>query len=434
MPFPVKSLPKVMANYVTEGAEVIGCDPAYIALPLIAAVGRAIGNKRVIRLKRTWTEPPIIWAAVISDSGEHKTPAQKLASRFLQERQNEENQTRAGTKLPLLTYISTDATYAGVRDALCRQADSSLLIMPDELVELLRGLGKGGQLALKKGQWMSWWSGGELRTLRYGKSIHIPHVSVSIIGGVQPTVFRREVAREHNLEDGLCARFLLTWQPSGAPKKWSSKGIKFITSRAIKGVINRLLDMTTKDYEGGIFHKPDVIPMSEEAEQLWAEFHNEHVFEGHKFDHDLKAAWSKLVAYTARLALIFQYAIWASKPSRDLSGKDLEISPLAMRRAIRTIAWFKKEARRIYQLFAEDDQDSVRRDLIAVIKRNEGRITARQLMRKSWKHQTTESAELALDDLCEAKLAKWVHVPTTKKGGRETRACVLRDHTKKSKS
>ena len=59
-PFPVHVLPSPVGDYVHAASKAIGCDPSFIALPVLAGLSRAIGNGRVIRLKRTWTEPAII--------------------------------------------------------------------------------------------------------------------------------------------------------------------------------------------------------------------------------------------------------------------------------------------------------------------------------------------------------------------------------------
>src|SRR5262245_12953062 len=52
--FPVESLPQPVRDFVRQGAAALGCDPAYLALPCLAVLGSAIGNTRVIRLKRSW--------------------------------------------------------------------------------------------------------------------------------------------------------------------------------------------------------------------------------------------------------------------------------------------------------------------------------------------------------------------------------------------
>ncbi len=46
---------------------------------MLAVLGSAIGNSRVIRLKEGWEEGPAIYAAVVADSGEKKSPGLKVA-------------------------------------------------------------------------------------------------------------------------------------------------------------------------------------------------------------------------------------------------------------------------------------------------------------------------------------------------------------------
>ena len=45
-PFPVEALPDPAGAYVADAAEAVGCDPAYIALPLLVAIAGVIGNSR----------------------------------------------------------------------------------------------------------------------------------------------------------------------------------------------------------------------------------------------------------------------------------------------------------------------------------------------------------------------------------------------------
>jgi hypothetical protein len=66
-PFPVDALPIPIATYVSQAATALGCDPAFVALPVLAVAASAIGNSRTISLKRTWQEPAILWTAIIGD-------------------------------------------------------------------------------------------------------------------------------------------------------------------------------------------------------------------------------------------------------------------------------------------------------------------------------------------------------------------------------
>ncbi|MBM3982084.1 MAG: DUF3987 domain-containing protein, partial [Planctomycetes bacterium] len=86
-PFPVNVLPEPIRGFVADGAKAIGCDPSYLALPLLVALAAAIGNTRRLLLKPGWSVPPILWGAIVGDSGTAKTPAFKLVMRPARERQ-----------------------------------------------------------------------------------------------------------------------------------------------------------------------------------------------------------------------------------------------------------------------------------------------------------------------------------------------------------
>ncbi len=87
--FPVNRLPEPVRGLVSAGAAAIGCDPSYIALPMLSALAAAIGNTRRIILKNTWTEPSVLWTVIIGESGTMKSPAIDLALKALRRRQSE---------------------------------------------------------------------------------------------------------------------------------------------------------------------------------------------------------------------------------------------------------------------------------------------------------------------------------------------------------
>ncbi len=86
-PFPLDALPQTAALFVSEAAKALGCEASYVAAPLLAALASAIGNSRRIRLKQSWVEPPVLWAAVVGDSGTLKSPSHDAALRPLRRRQ-----------------------------------------------------------------------------------------------------------------------------------------------------------------------------------------------------------------------------------------------------------------------------------------------------------------------------------------------------------
>ncbi len=88
IPFPLEALPEPVRSFVAKAARAIGCDPSFVALPLLAGLASAIGNTRRIELKRGWTEPAIVWAAIVGESGTLKSPALELALRAIRKRQH----------------------------------------------------------------------------------------------------------------------------------------------------------------------------------------------------------------------------------------------------------------------------------------------------------------------------------------------------------
>jgi hypothetical protein len=86
-PFPVETLPESCRRLVEEAAASIVCPPEFVAVPLLATLGSAIGMSRVVRLKQGWTESPAIYAAIVALPGTKKTPAFKQAAGPAHEKQ-----------------------------------------------------------------------------------------------------------------------------------------------------------------------------------------------------------------------------------------------------------------------------------------------------------------------------------------------------------
>ena len=74
-PFPTEAMPQPIRVFVEQASAAIGCDPSFVALPALTAAASLIGGKRVVRLKRGWTEPCVLWSCIIGESGTLKSPA-----------------------------------------------------------------------------------------------------------------------------------------------------------------------------------------------------------------------------------------------------------------------------------------------------------------------------------------------------------------------
>ncbi len=83
-PFPVDVLPEPFRGFVQQVAESNdGCDPSYVAVPLLTLIAGCIGNRREVEIKADRREPAVIWSVVIGSSGTAKSPALKAVAQLL---------------------------------------------------------------------------------------------------------------------------------------------------------------------------------------------------------------------------------------------------------------------------------------------------------------------------------------------------------------
>lgn len=80
-PFPLSVLPAILIRFVKDAAGALTCPIDYLAVPLLALAGAAIGSSRVLRIKGDWFERPCLYAAVIGPPGSAKSPALKLVAK-----------------------------------------------------------------------------------------------------------------------------------------------------------------------------------------------------------------------------------------------------------------------------------------------------------------------------------------------------------------
>ena len=88
--------------------------------------------------------------------------------------------------------------------------------------------------------------------------------------------------------------------------------------------------------------------------------------------------------------------------------------------------WFGNEARRVYAVMSESDGDREHRQLIELIERKGGEITARQLMQAARKFRNSaDDATAALQELVDSDLGEWVTSKPGSKGGQPQKAFRL---------
>lgn len=451
-PFPVDVLPEPVRSFVVAGAKSLGCDESFVALPVLAMLGASIGNTRRLLIKRGWTEPPILWTVFVGNSGTCKSPALELALKPVKDRQRDafrrhadamaqfgadelehvkaldawkRSKTNGEPPTPPIEpdaerYLADDTTIESLA-GLLRNQPRGLLVSRDELAGWMGGFdryanGKGGDVA----KWLEMFGGRSIvidRKTGEPRTLFIPRAAVCLTGGIQPETLKRCLVQAH-VDNGLAARLLFAYPPS-RPRRWTDAVVDEPLEAAFGHVVETLFNLPFGSDESGEA-EPQLVTLSPEAKQRFQQFFNEHGKEHVELSDNLSAAWSKLEGYAARFSLILHLAR-ATTGEADETVVDLT----SLEAGITLSRWFGHEAKRIYAMLDESNDDGERRKLAEWIDRKGGSVTTREVCQGHRRFKTTDEADAALDELVKVGFGRWEATPTTTKGGRPSRSFTL---------
>ena len=444
-PFLVEMLPDPVRSFVVEKSAAIGCDPSFLALPMLSYAAGAIGTMRSCMVKPGWEEPAVVWAAIVGDPGSQKTPAFKAAGQFADARQREAFAEHAERMLehdramlehdanvaawkrdvakgrggappdkpvrPAATrYMVSDTTIEALAPIL---ADNprGLTVAVDELAGWVESFGqyKSGGRGADAAKWLSMHNAGAVTVDRKGgATLYVPQAAVSVVGGIQPRVLARTIGQQHYRDNGLLARLLLAMPPR-RPKTWSTGGVWSTSTTDVANVFAVLYGL-----EAG-----PVVDLDADATDVFKQFFAEHATEQAAATGDVAAMLAKIEAYAARLSLIVHLLGWAGRQHdrQRIGAADVEAGVALAR-------WFAREARRVYHVLEHGDNDSADAvdELLAWIDTRGGSASVRDVARGLRRYRGTAAAEAALRRLVAAGLATW---ESTSTGGRPPDAVRL---------
>lgn len=455
-PFPIEHLPSSLQEFVLAAAEALYCDPAFVAVPALVAIGAAIGNSRVAVLKETWQEPSVFWAAIIADSSSLKSPSLDIAiaplwaiqrelskayeddiqywkrahedwqeARF--KRRKEQPGTdiidRAPEKPVPSKLLVNDITIERLAQVLW-QNPAGVCLVRDELSgwfasfgRYAEGKGPGADLPL----WLEIFRAKSLLIDRKGgdpPSLYIPRAACSVVGTIQPRILARILCDDF-FDSGLASRLLLCMPPRKA-KVWTENVVPQSQYDSYTNIIREL-------YLGGLEilsegqKAPKPILLSKAGKAAWIEFYSQWADRQSSATEEHAFALAKLEAYCARFALLLScYA------KADYPGRREEITEGHVKGAFGLVNWFAHEAERVYRMVREPVQKQTQERLVEFIRAVGGSITARRLMRSNpSKYPTSDAASKQLESLAERGLATWKAIPSEETKGPPTRTLVL---------
>ena len=436
VPFPTNLLPQPLCQFVTEVANAIGCDPSFVALPLLAALAAAIGDSRRLFVKAGWLVPAIIWAAVIGESGTAKSPAFRAVVKYLKQYQatirdkfaeqqkqyehdldiyeaelkrwKQKKLWQAGTlrpeppeKPPYPRTTVSDATLEGLV-AILEDNPNGVLAEFDELAGFFGSFdkyrsGSGSDSAT----WLSIYNGDSITVDRKSTGhTFVPSAYVSIAGNIQPGVLPDCFTSKHR-ESGMMARFLMAF-PNRIAKQWNENEISNETDSHMSRLFSYLYSMEPQ-IDDLSNRTPYLFYMNAEAKQHWISFYNRHNQELAEHSGSMAATYSKLEEYPLRFGLIFHCVRQAMGMAQDHF-----VQVDTIQSAIALTEWFKNESQRIQSLISFDEHKTDANKLVEFIRKNGGTAKPRDLQRSSKrKYPTATVAEAALNQLEVAGLGIW---------------------------
>jgi hypothetical protein len=389
-----------------------------------------------MRAKAEWAEPPILWTAFIGDSGTAKSPAFQFATKPLrtldddafheyEAAMRDRNASKAddvSTEEPprWRRYILEDITAAAVAEVL--QANpTGAACLHDELSGLFGSFDRfsKGKDSADEPFYLKLHNGAALMVDRKGepKHVRIPYASIAISGGLQPNVARHHLG-ERRMENGFAQRFLLAYPPFIA-WKWSDREVRAATVGRMIDVFRRLRSLQMESAGNRLV--PKAAPLTASGRAAFVDdYIPGYEAELERVDGALRSACAKFRGQTLRLALVLHYLRWAEGDTKieavdEIDGEDV-------RRASVLSDWFWREAQRIYAIFGESPEDGQRRELVELIRRKGGQVTARELTQSTRKLKNVEEAEKTLREMATAGLGSY-SVEST--GGRPAQRFTL---------
>ena len=204
------------------------------------------------------------------------------------------------------------------------------------------------------------------------KTIFVKRAAVSVTGLITPRALARALGESH-LENGLAARIGFA-MPQRVRKIWTGAVPEQSVSGTMDRVVARVCWRLDFGKDSNDSPPPIDLALTSEARNKWISYYNDHAEKQASMTGPLAAAYSKLEAIAARLALIVQLVRWATDAA---AGEAVDAQ--SMTNGIAIARWFAHEAERVYSVLGESDEQRDQRRLAEWVDRRGGRATARDV-------------------------------------------------------
>ena len=321
----------------------------------IAAVAAAVGhNARVFDGK--YTNFAQVWFSIVDKQGSNKSavmshffkPLEKLDKEAFEKYRRERNEYERKLKAKDPTawkperrrFLTNDTTQeALIRNVAANPAGTCLYV--DELKALFLNMGRytGGKSSDIQ-MLLAMWSNQPYSTSRIAeeKEVCINEPVLSIIGGIQPKVFRNTFAKFAEEEDGFLTRWLYVYPPFHSLSTQTAGEREYQeTAKTWEGLINTL----TRTNHDTVFN------LGKDATDVFHDFDVERkiYYNANPEDEGFEMAYrSKNPQNVLRLALIIH--LMNENPAQLISGEEMEFS-------VRLMKQFNKYALKCWDIITD---------------------------------------------------------------------------------
>ena len=314
--FPRGVFPDLVEKYIHENHIKQGFCIDFLYSSYLAVISALIGNRFKIR-GIGWEERPLLWVAIVGDSGVKKTPAitsmmkplekyNKLLFQEFRKKLKEHKELKSeGEKsdAPIAKQLLVDDTTI---EALCKIMENNpdgLFLIKDELMGLIydsQRYNKNGQ----EEKLLSIFSGKQIIINRKSDDSCsvIDHPYLTLLGGIQPALLS-QLFTENRLNNGFIYRLLFCF-PDKVELRKPEEGFD---SELYDEYENFLLRFTKlkSSFEFGECN-PIVVEMEEDAKTEFSNWLDSYIYKSN--EQESREHKAKMEAYALRIALIIEFS------------------------------------------------------------------------------------------------------------------------------
>lgn len=353
--FPRGVFPDLVEKYICENHNKQGFCIDFLYSSYLAVISALIGNRFKIK-GIGWEERPLLWVAIVGDSGVKKTPAitsmikplekynKHLFSNYrkMLKEHNELKSIGEKSDAPVAKQLLVDDTTI---EALCKIMEHNpdgLFLIKDELMGLIydsQRYNKNGQ----EEKLLSIFSGKQIIINRKSEGSYsvIDNPYLTLLGGIQPAILNL-LFTENRLNNGFIYRLLFCF-PDTVELKKPQEGFNIELYEEYENFLMRFTKLKSSfEFDE---NTPVVIEMEECAKSEFSHWLDTYIYKSN--DQEKREHKAKMEAYVLRIALIIEFS---TTMVENIAPKSIRLNSVVG--AIKICEYFTKCFERIIENFS----------------------------------------------------------------------------------